>query len=195
MLNSDKAAERAAAVRKSHPGMPKDALAQILIGRAARKTMIEGALNGAAITAAEIPLAAPVPEPGHKALAISGIAALLVGDIGFTTKVQMQLLLELGELYECPFSKDDEDDVWLVLKAALGAKGTERIGTYARYVFSETARKQFRRLLRSHGIRRTVQKIVEKVAGREIARRLSERALLRLIGESTSSSGDGSTDA
>ena len=182
MLNADKAAERADAVRRKHHGMPKDALAQILIDRAARKTMVEGALSGAAITAAEIPLAVPIPEPAHKALAISAIGTLIVGDIGFTTKVQMQLLLEIGELYECPFSKDDEDDVWLVFKAALGVKGTERIGSYGRFVFDAAARKQFRRLLRAHGIRRTAQKIVMKVAGKEVAKRISEKALMRLIG-------------
>jgi len=181
LLDADQAAERADAVRRKHPRMPKDALAHILIDRATRKTMVEGALSGAAITVAEIPLAAPVPEPGQKALAISGISALIVGDIGFTTKVQMQLLLEIGELYECPFSKDDEDDVWLIFKAALGAKGTERIGGYGRFVFDQTARKQFRRLLRTHGIRRTAQKIVQKVAGKEVAKRISEKALMRLI--------------
>jgi len=181
LLDADQAAERADAVRRKHPGMPKDALAHILIDRATRKAMVEGALSGAAITVAEIPLAAPVPEPGQKALAISGISALIVGDIGFTTKVQMQLLLEIGELYECPFSKDDEDDVWLIFKAALGAEGTERIGGYGRFVFDQTARKQFRRLLRTHGIRRTAQKIVQKVAGKEVAKRISEKALMRLI--------------
>lgn len=181
MLDADKAVERVESVRQKHPGMPKDALAKILTDRAARKTMIEGAVNGGAITATETAVVAPVPEPSSKALAISGVCALIVADIGFTTKVQMQLVLEIGELYECPFSRDDEDDVWLILKAALGAKGTERVGTYARFVFNETARKQFRRLLRKHGIRRAAQTVLEKIAGRQVAKRLSERALLRLI--------------
>ena len=181
MLNADRATERVEALRRKHPGMPKDALAKILTDRAARKTMIEGGVNGGAITAAESVAVAPVPEPSSKTLALSSIGALIAADIGFTTKIQMQLVFEMGEIYECPFSKDDEDDVWLIFKAAMGAKGTERVGTYARFVFNETATKQFRGLLRKYGIRRTAQKVLEKVAGKEVAKRLSERSVLRLI--------------
>jgi hypothetical protein len=92
--------------------------------------MIEGAANGAAVTAAEGTLASP--EPASKLVVFSGIGALVVGDIAFTTKVQMQLLLEIGEIYDCPFSHDDEDDVWIVLKAAFGIRGTERAAAYGR---------------------------------------------------------------
>src|SRR6266705_4743452 len=116
-LNEHKAAQRAASVREKYPGMPQDVLAKILIDRAVRKTMIEGAANGGAITAAEAVIAVPAPEAGQRVLAISGIAALMAGDVAYATKIQMQLLLEIGEIYRCPFSKDDEDDVWLIFKA------------------------------------------------------------------------------
>jgi len=178
-LNSEKAKEKAATVTQKYPGMPKDALAHILTKQAARKTMVEGAANGAAITAVESTLASP--EPASKPLVVSGVAGLIVSDVAYTTKVQMQLLLEIGEIYECPFDIDDEDDVWLILKTSFGLRGTERVGAYGRFVFTEAARKQFRAFLRNHGIRRAAQKAVAQIAGKEVAKHVSERALLRLI--------------
>jgi murein DD-endopeptidase MepM/ murein hydrolase activator NlpD len=179
-LNEEKAAKMAAAARKQFPGMPKDALAQILTKRAIRKTMIEGAATGGAITAAEAVIAAPAPEVGQRVGAIASIGTLLATDVAYTTKVQMQLLLEIGELYECPFNKDDEDDVWLIFMTALGVKGTERVGLYGRFVFTETAKKQFRSFLRT-GARQLVQDAVRRIAGKEIAKYVSEKALMRLI--------------
>lgn len=65
-LNEEKAAKKASGVREKFPGMPKDALAQILTKRAVRKTMIEGALNGGLVTAAEVVVVAPLPEAGQR---------------------------------------------------------------------------------------------------------------------------------
>jgi hypothetical protein len=148
---------------------------------AVRKTTLEGFVNGGAITAAEAVVAAPSPEPASKYLAGAGVASLLTTDVAFTTKVQMQLLLEIGEIYGCPFSKDDEDDVMLIFKAALGVKGTERVTEYGRFIFTEAARKQFRNFLRLRGGRRAAQEFVSKVAGREVAKLVSEKVLMRLI--------------
>src|SRR6266536_1557573 len=180
-LNEEKAAKKAVAVREKFPGMPKDALAEVLTRRAARKTAIEGGANGAAVTVAEAAIATPAPEGGQRVWAISAIPTLLAADVGYATKVQMQLLLEIGEIYDCPFSKDDEDDVWLIFKAALGVKGTERVGAYARFIFTEAAEKQFRKFLRDQGRRRAAKEALRRIAGREIAKYLSEKILLRLI--------------
>lgn len=99
-----------------------------------------------------------------------------------TTKVQMQLLLEIGEINECPFSQDDEDDVWLIFKTALGITGTERAGAYGRFIFTEAAEKQFRQFLRNEGRRRIAQEALRRIAGKEVAKYFSEKVLLRLIG-------------
>lgn len=181
-LNEEKAAKKASAMREKFPGMPKDALAQILTKHAVRKTMIEGAVNGGAITAAEAVIAVPAPELGQRIAAIAGIGTLLAADVAYTTKVQMQLLLEIGEIYECPFSKDDEDDVWLIFKTALGIKGTERAEAYTRFIVTEVAEKQFRRFLRNEGRRRAAQKVLTHIAGKQVAKIIAEKALLRLIG-------------
>lgn len=180
MLNDEKASAAAGRVREKYPGMPSDTLAAALIKRAARKTAVEGASNSVGVTACEAILVAPVPEPAHKAAAGATAVGLLLGDMTYVTKLQMQLLLEIGEVYECPFRKDDEDDVWIVFKAALGVKGTERVIAVGHFLVAEIARKQFRKLLRT-GIRRASQQYLIKLGGRQVAKYLSERYVMRLI--------------
>ncbi len=179
-MNEEKASSNARRARQKYRGLSSDALADMLIKQATRKTKWEGAVTGLGVTGTEALVAVPVPEPTHKAAAVTGGAALLLADIAYTTRVQVQLLLEIAEVYGCPFERDDEEDVWLVFKAALGLKGTERVGTYGRFIFNEAARKQFRKLLRT-GIRRAVHERVVKIAGPQVAKYLGERYVLRLV--------------
>ena len=179
-LNSKKAEANAKAIREKYRGLPIDVLADILIKWAARKTKWEGAASGLGVTGCEAVVAVPAPEPSHKVAAGTGVVALLLGDIAYTTRIQIQLLLAIADLYGCPFDPDDEEDVWVVFKAALGLKGTERVGSYGRFIFTETARKQFRKVLRT-GIRRAIQNRVVRIAGPRIGRYLGEKYVMRLV--------------
>lgn len=179
-MNPKKAASETNQAREKYRGLPKDAIADVLIKRAARKTKWEGAANGLGVTGCELAVAVPAPEPAHKVAAASGVVALLLSDMAYTTRIQMQLLLAIAELYDAPFNADDEEDAYTVFKAALGLKGSERVGSYGRFIFTETARKQFRKLLRT-GIRRAVQDRVVKIAGPRIGRYLGEKYVMRLV--------------
>ena len=179
-FNDRKAEERVASLRGKFPGLTRDALADVLIKRATRKTSATGAGSGLAITGCEVLVAAPVPEPGHKAAAGAGVLASIAGDLTATTAIQMQLLLDISHVYNCPFDESDEEDVWLIYGAAQGLKGVEQVGAYVRFVFKEAAKKQFRSLLRT-GIRRGLQAQVIKVAGRQVGKTLAEKYILRLI--------------
>lgn len=179
-LNDEKALQRADEVRSKYPGLTRDALADVLIKRATKRTGASGIASGVAITGCEAMVVAPVPEPGHKIAAVSGVVASITGDMAYATTVQMQLLQEIGHIYECPFDEDDEEDVWLVLQAAQGIKGVEKAGSYVSFIFTETAKKQFRAALRT-GIRRTVQTQVIKVAGPRVGRLLAEKYVMRAV--------------
>lgn len=179
-LDDGQARQNAEKAASKYPGLTRDALADVLIKSAAKRSAWSGATSGAAITGCEALVAAPAPEPSHKFAAVSGIAASITGDLAFATTVQMRLLQEIGHIYGCPFDEDDEDDVWLVFQAAQGLKGVEKAGTYARFIFTETAKKQFRAALRT-GVRRTVQNQVIKVAGRRVGKLMAEKYVLRLI--------------
>jgi hypothetical protein len=166
-LNDEKAQRSASEAKSKYPGLTRDALADVLIKRATNRTGMAGAASGATITGCETLVAVPVPEPSHKIAAASGVVASIAGDMAFSTAVQMRLLQEIGHIYGCPFDEDDEEDVWVVFQAAQGLKGVEKMGAYARFIFTETAKKQFRALLRT-GIRRGLQNQVIKVAGRKV---------------------------
>jgi len=181
ILNDQKASEKSNSVMNKYRGLSKDELANILIKRAARKTKWEGAISGAGVTGCEIVIANPtIPEPSHKYAAGAGVVGLLLTDLTYTVKIQVQLMLEIAHIYECPFDRQDEDDVWIVFKAALGLKGAEKAGIWGKIIFNETARKQFRRLLRT-GIRRAVQQKVVKIAGRQVGKYLAEKYVMRLL--------------
>jgi len=179
-LNSDTSRQRISQLKNKYPAMPNDILAEELIKRAVRKTTVEGVVNGGGITACEVAVAIPAPEPAHKVAAGTGVVGLVVGDATYTTAIQMQLILDIAELYECPFNKDDEDDVWIIFKAALGIKGVAKVGNYVKVIFFQTAKKQFRVFLRT-GIRKSIQQHVIKIAGRQIGRLLGEKYVMRLI--------------
>jgi hypothetical protein len=106
-MNSQEAAADAKKAREQYRGLPVDELAEILIRRAARKTKWEGAANGLAVSGCEAVVASPVPEPSHKAAAGGAAVALLLGDMAYATRVQMQLLLSIAELYGCPFERSN----------------------------------------------------------------------------------------
>ncbi len=178
LLNDNKAKARAEKFKNKYSGLPSDAIADRLILNACRKTKWEGAGNGGAITGLEALLVNP--EPTSKPAVIGGIVGLLLSDIGYTTKIQIQLMLEIGALYGAPYNSLDEEDVWIVFKAALGSSGAEKVGGYLRFIYTEAAKKQFRKLLRS-GLRRSIQNQVLKIAGKQVAKLLSEKAVMRLI--------------
>ncbi|MBD3333673.1 hypothetical protein GF356_12560, partial [candidate division GN15 bacterium] len=180
-MNSASAGSAVKKARERYPDLPPDAVSRVLIKRATRLTVSEGMAAGAGVSGCEALVAAPAPPTGHRVVAATGAVGLLSADLAFTTKVQLQLVLEHGVLYDCPFDPENEEDVWLVFKAALGLKGTEKVSGYAQFIFNETARKQFRQLLRTGGARAAVQRLVTKVAGRRVAKLVSEKYLLRLI--------------
>lgn len=179
-MNDQNAKAVAHGIREKYRGLPNDSHADILIKLAVRKTKWEGFASGLGITGCEIMVADPVPEPGHKAASIAGTIGLILGDIAFTTRVQMQLVISIAEIYNCPFQSGDDEDIWTIFKAAIGLKGTEKVGSYSRFIFTETARKQFRKLLRT-GLRRAVQDKIIKIAGPTVGRYIAEKNVMRII--------------
>ncbi len=180
-LNEDKSTKRIEKLFSNYAGMPKDILAGILIKSAVRKTTLEGLASASGISGLELVLSAPVPEPSHKAAAIAGIAGLLATDVTATTAIQMQLALDLSMLYECPFYKNNEEDVWEIFRLAIGLKGRERAGSRVQFIFTEGAKKNFRKLLKSKQLRKRVQDWAMKKFGEKVAKLLSEKYLMRLI--------------
>ena len=184
VANEKTAAAAAERARDKYRGLPPDAVAGRLVKTARRKTKWEGAANGLAVTGAEMAIGSPAAPA-----AIGAAVTLVLGDLAWTTKVQTQLAMEIAHLYGVPYDKHDDDDVYLIFKLAMGLKGTERTAAVGGLVATEAARKQFRRVMRSGGARRELQKRVIKIAGPKVGRLLGEKSLLRLIPAANSALG------
>lgn len=180
-LSDDKSIKRVSELIKKYHGIPKDAIADILIKNATRRTTIEGVANSGAITGCETVVALPIPEAVSKVAAVGGTVGLLLGDVTYTTSLQMQLIFDIAHLYDCPFDKDDEEDIWLIFKFAIGVKGVEGASNVAKSFFNEAAKKQFRAFLRKNGFRKKIQKFIFDNFGKAIAKYFGEKYVLRLI--------------
>ena len=180
-INEERSVKRIQKLRAKFNTLPKDHLAQILIKHAVNKTAVEGFASGVVISGCEAVDALPLPEAGQRIVATGGAIASLFSDATFTTKVQLQLVYDLAAVYGCPYDKDDEDDVWLIFKAALGLKGTEKAVGYGRVLFTEAGKKQFRKILRAGLIRKALQEKLVDFAGKKVAKVLAEKYVLRLI--------------
>ena len=176
--NPEASKGRVNAVRSKYPGLPKGHLADIQIKRAQRKTATEGAVSALAITGAE----ALAPQTGGLAIpaSLAATAGGLAADMTYCTKVQLELVADISENYECPFDANDEEDLWSIFQLALGLKYGEEAAKVTSQIGQEAAKKQFRKILRS-GIRKRLQDWVRKKAGERVAKFLAEKTLLRLI--------------
>jgi hypothetical protein len=87
---------------------------------------------------------------------------------------------DLSAIHGAPLSTDDVEDLHLVFAAAMGIKLSEGAGDLARTVGPKLVAFNVRRMLRS-GVRQALVKIVQKIGGRALARKLTEKALMRLL--------------
>lgn len=162
-------------IRRKYPGAGSRNQATKAISLASKHAMIAGGMSAAAVTAMELTL----PTPGAP-LAIGGIGTAIMADIAFNTRLQLRTVYDLSVIYRAPLSLDDAEDCYLIFLTALGLKLSEMAGGVVKAVGPKVIQYNIRKLLRS-GVRRFLIEIVKRIAGTAIARKLTERALLRLL--------------
>jgi hypothetical protein len=130
--------------RKKYPDLPVDAIVDQRIRMAARYAGIGGFLSSSAYTAA---VAGTIGTLGGASpLTISAGAASFGIDIIYTTRLQLQTAYDISVLYGVPINLDDPDDMWKLVKIAIGIKAGE-VGTNA---ISKAAPAYVRRILQKH---------------------------------------------
>jgi hypothetical protein len=161
-------------IRRKYPGAGSRNQAAKAISLASKHAMVAGGMSAAAVTAMEVAIPAGGP------LAIGGIASAVMADIGFNTRLQLRTVYDLSVIYRAPLTLDDAEDCYLIFCTALGLKLSEMAGGVAKAIGPKIIQYNIRKLLRS-GFRRFLIEAVRRVAGTAIARKLTERALLRLM--------------
>jgi hypothetical protein len=162
-------------LRRKYPGAGPRNQAKKAIALASKYASITGGASAAAVTGLELTLVTPGAP-----LAVGGIAAMVMADIGATTRLQLRTTYDLSVIHRAPLSLNDAEDCYLIFLNALGLKVSEMAGGLAKTVGPKVVQYNVRKLLRS-GLRAALVEIIKKVAGTAIARKLTEKALMRVL--------------
>jgi len=118
----------------------KDKIAKKLISVASKNAAILGGMTGATMSANEIIGFFTAGEggigiPANVAIAVTAIG----GDIIFLTRIQLQLISNLGKLYGAPLDPDDPEDILTIFAFALGGSVSEGAGKFGMKVGGKLA--------------------------------------------------------
>jgi uncharacterized protein (DUF697 family) len=113
----------AAFFKSKYPGLPPDAIAEVLITSAKRYAALEGGVSAAAYSAA---IASTIGSLGGSSpLTIPAALAAFAVDLSFTTALQLRLAHDLAVIYGVPVDLEDPEDVWELVLVAFGVKAAE----------------------------------------------------------------------
>ncbi|EPX64698.1 hypothetical protein D187_000120 [Cystobacter fuscus DSM 2262] len=162
-------------IRRKYPGAGPVNQANKAIAIASKYSSLVGGASAAAVTGLEL----AVPTPGGP-LAVAGVATSIMADIGLNTRLQLRTTYDLSVIHNAPLSLQDAEDCYLIFCNALGLKMSEVLGEFALSVGPKIIQYNVRKLLRG-GFRKALVELIRRVAGTAIARKLTERAMLRLL--------------
>lgn len=138
-------------------------LAAKLASVAARNASLLGSVAGAAVTANEITAIVTGGEggiglPTNIALA----AATLGGEAILLLRIQLQLVANLGKLYEVPLDPDDPEDILTIIAFALGGSVAETAGKFGMKVGGKLAGRAARGVFKKQ-VLATLKRLASKI--------------------------------
>jgi hypothetical protein len=160
-------------IARHYPGLPTEEKAQKIIQLAARHCGYIGSASAAAVTAAQL---SALPSGGAT---LPVAAAAIMADVAATARVFVRAAYDLSVIQEAPLSADDYEDCDLLFRMAMGIAAYERATVTAGKVLPRVLEFNLRRLLRS-GLRTALVSVAQRAGGTQLARRLTERALMRV---------------
>lgn len=162
-------------IRQRYPGVSPANQAKRAIQLAARHTAVAGVISAGGMTALELSSVGP-----QALITVPTAGTLIVSDVAFCTRTQLRTTYDLSVIHGAPLAMDDIEDCYLIFQAAVGVKTVELAGRIPKEVGPKVVAYNVRMLLRS-GLRKTLQEVLKKAAGTEVARKLTERTLMRLL--------------
>ncbi|MED4012946.1 hypothetical protein P4606_19840 [Priestia aryabhattai] len=160
-------------VRK-YIGLDKESIARRLIKTTSNYTAITGGLAGAAASAAEL----STLVSGGWSLAAAG--AVLIGEISYITYLQLKLIYEISVIYNAKLDRNDPEDLITIFWYSLGINKWEEASNAILKAGPRSTEYLGRKALRS-GLRKSIQNVVGKLGGQKLARKITEKALLKFI--------------
>lgn len=162
-------------IRRRYPGASPTNQARKAISLAAKHNMIAGGLTASAISALEVSSLGP-----QAIITVPTLAASILAEVAYCTRTQLRTTFDLSVIHGAPLALDDVEDCYFVFLAALGMRLQELGLETAKGLGPKVVAYNLRKLLRT-GLRRGLQEVLKKIGGTWLARKLTERALLRLL--------------
>ena len=152
----------------------KDFIAKKLISVAAKNAAILGGVTGAAISTDEIVAIVTVGEGGVGLPANVAIAATGIGtEAILLIKFQLQLIANLGKLYNAPLNPDDPEDILTILAFALGGSVADVAGKFGMKIGGRVAGNTAKAIIKKEtltALQKTAAKVGIKILQRSIVK-------------------------
>ncbi len=162
--------------RRKYPGVDSERLAHRLVKNASNYAGISGSLAAGAVTASEL---SSVVSFGTSLGVLGGS---ILTELSYTTYLQLKMIYDISVVLEADLDKDDPEDILTIFWLVLGVNVWENV---ANLLFFETGPRAAsylgRKALRS-GIRKALQLAMAKLGGQQLARKLTEKSMLKVIG-------------
>ncbi|MBL3645624.1 hypothetical protein JMN23_25125 [Bacillus sp. RHFB] len=160
--------------KKKYIGLSNEQKAKQLVKATANYTAIAGGCAAGVVSAAEV---STVVTAGWS---LTAAAVTLIGEISFITYLQLKLVYEISILLNAKLDREDPEDILILFWFALGINVWDDISNTVLKIGPRSAEYLGRKALRA-GIRSGIQSIVTRIGGTRLARKITERALLKLI--------------
>ncbi len=159
---------------EKYPGLDDLRTAHQLKDTAAKYTGAAGAAAAAAVSAGEL----STVVSGGTSWALVGSS--MMGELAYITQRQIKLIYDLSLILNAELDTDDPEDAMAILWLALDVNIYEEASNFLLKAGPRGAAYLGRKTLRK-GLREAMQKALSKFGGTALARKLTERSLLKLI--------------
>ncbi len=160
--------------RRKYPGLDQKRIAQRLVRSSAQHMGVAGGVAGAAASAAEMSTAM---TGGATAAAFVGT---LLSEIAYITYHQLRLVYDVSVVLDADLDREDPEDIMTVFWYSLGVNFWEEVSNAVLLALPRGAAYLGRKALRT-GVRRAMVNVAAKFGGTVLARKVTERALVKLI--------------
>jgi hypothetical protein len=162
-------------IQTRYPGAgPKNQARQAIRWASKINGLVSG-VAAAAISALEVSSIGP-----QAAITVPAIATSVMGEVAFSARIQLRTTYDLSVIYGAPLLVNDIEDCHLLFLTAMGIKLQDLVGNVGTAIGPKVASYNVRRLLRT-GLRKALQEALKKIGGSWLARKLTERALMRVL--------------
>lgn len=159
---------------KKYPGLDRERIAYRLIETASTYAGLSGTVAAGVVTASEL----STIVTGGWSLTAAG--ASLLGEIAYTTYIQLKLVYDISVVLDASLDKDDPEDILTIFWYAFGINRWQYVSDTLAKGGPRVAEYQGRKFLRS-GVTKAIQKIFQVLGGKKLAQKRTEKTLLKLL--------------